>query len=203
MDNILDLKCGFAYTKAMQIGIAKRQFNKNLKEVMLQKGVSNAQIADCVGRKSVSWVSQVINFKTMPSEEEMMKISILLETPEEVIFPPEYQDIYNRLKGVANEISVNITPQMLYSEPSLLLDDNIENTLSNKQTIELALSVLKERERDLLCIRHGLNGESPHTLEECGKRLGVTRERIRQMEAKAHEKIRQSQYIDILPEIVL
>jgi RNA polymerase primary sigma factor len=40
-------------------------------------------------------------------------------------------------------------------------------------------------------MRHGLLDGITHTLEEVGQEFGVTRERIRQIEAKAHEKIRQ------------
>ena len=53
------------------------------------------------------------------------------------------------------------------------------------------LSDLSEKEREILELRHGLADGVQHTLEEVGKQFGVTRERIRQIEAKAHEKIRQ------------
>src|SRR3990167_8738540 len=53
------------------------------------------------------------------------------------------------------------------------------------------LSELSEKERQILEMRHGLLDGITHTLEEVGQQFGVTRERIRQIEAKAHEKIRQ------------
>lgn len=53
------------------------------------------------------------------------------------------------------------------------------------------LSELSEKERQILEMRHGLIDGVTHTLEEVGQQFGVTRERIRQIEAKAHEKIRQ------------
>ncbi len=52
------------------------------------------------------------------------------------------------------------------------------------------LDDLSEKERRILEMRHGLIDGIQHTLEEVGKKFGVTRERIRQIEAKAHEKIR-------------
>lgn len=52
------------------------------------------------------------------------------------------------------------------------------------------LSDLSLKERKILEMRHGLTDGVTHTLEEVGKEFGVTRERIRQIEAKAHEKIR-------------
>jgi len=53
------------------------------------------------------------------------------------------------------------------------------------------LGDLSEKERQILEMRHGLTDGITHTLEEVGQKFGVTRERIRQIEAKAHEKIRQ------------
>ncbi len=53
------------------------------------------------------------------------------------------------------------------------------------------LGSLSEKERKILEMRHGLLDGTYHTLEEVGKEFGVTRERIRQIEAKALEKIRQ------------
>ena len=60
------------------------------------------------------------------------------------------------------------------------------------------LDDLPEKERKILELRHGLTDGVTHTLEEVGKEFGVTRERIRQIEAKAHEKIRQHDKINRL-----
>jgi RNA polymerase primary sigma factor len=53
-----------------------------------------------------------------------------------------------------------------------------------------ALGELSPREQRILCMRFGIGGTTEHTLEEVGKTFGVTRERIRQIEAKALEKLR-------------
>lgn len=60
------------------------------------------------------------------------------------------------------------------------------------------LDDLSEKEKEILALRHGLNDGIQHTLEEVGKMFGVTRERIRQIEAKAHEKIRQHDKVNRL-----
>lgn len=60
------------------------------------------------------------------------------------------------------------------------------------------LNDLPQKERKILEMRHGLLDGYTHTLEEVGKVFGVTRERIRQIEAKAHEKIRQHEKINRL-----
>jgi RNA polymerase primary sigma factor len=59
-----------------------------------------------------------------------------------------------------------------------------------KEQIAAALGVLSDREREVLQMRFGLTDGQDHTLEEVGRFFGVTRERIRQIEAKALRKLR-------------
>jgi RNA polymerase primary sigma factor len=56
-----------------------------------------------------------------------------------------------------------------------------------------ALAQLTPREQRILRMRFGIGEAQDHTLEEVGKVFGVTRERIRQIEAKALEKLRKPQ----------
>ena len=59
-----------------------------------------------------------------------------------------------------------------------------------RKLIDEFLLQLKEREREVVCLRFGLNGEKPHTLQEIATRFGVTKERIRQIEKKAIGKLK-------------
>ena len=59
-----------------------------------------------------------------------------------------------------------------------------------KEQVHLLLGTLDERERRVLELRYGIGGDRARTLEEVGKEFGVTRERIRQIEAKALRKLR-------------
>lgn len=59
-----------------------------------------------------------------------------------------------------------------------------------REQIEGMLEDLTEREKEVLRLRFGLEDGHPYTLEEVGRRFGVTRERIRQIEAKALRKLR-------------
>jgi len=60
-----------------------------------------------------------------------------------------------------------------------------------KEQVKEVLSSLSDREQKILKMRFGLNGSKSHTLEEVGKEFAVTRERIRQIEAKALAKLRK------------
>jgi len=59
-----------------------------------------------------------------------------------------------------------------------------------KENVDEVLNALSDREAKVLKMRFGLNGSRPMTLEEVGQKFGVTRERIRQIEAKALRKLR-------------
>jgi len=69
-------------------------------------------------------------------------------------------------------------------------DQEVSHSILTDQIQEI-LDTLSEKERRILEMRHGLVDGTYHTLEEVGREFGVTRERIRQIEAKALEKIRQ------------
>ncbi|MBP1609270.1 MAG: polymerase, sigma 70 subunit, RpoD [Acidobacteria bacterium] len=67
-----------------------------------------------------------------------------------------------------------------------------------KEKTESVLKTLTPREEQVLKLRFGLGDDNEHTLEEVGKRFLVTRERIRQIEAKALRKLRHSSHNRIL-----
>lgn len=67
-----------------------------------------------------------------------------------------------------------------------------------KEKLNEVLDDLSERERLVIKLRYGIDNEKTQTLEEVGKRFNVTRERIRQIEAKAIKKLRQPKRANIL-----
>jgi len=75
---------------------------------------------------------------------------------------------------------------------TIMPDQTASRTLLKKHVSEI-LEELSPREQRILKIRFGLEDGVTHTLEEVGQEFGVTRERIRQIEAKALEKIRNQQ----------
>lgn len=67
--------------------------------------------------------------------------------------------------------------------------DEVVEKLDEHQVIEQLLSTLPERDANVIRLRYGLSDEPPLTLEQVGQRYGVTRERIRQIQAKAERNL--------------
>jgi RNA polymerase primary sigma factor len=63
---------------------------------------------------------------------------------------------------------------------------------SFEDQIRAMVGELEPKEREVIKMRFGLDGEEPRTLQEIGEALGLSRERIRQIESKAKEKLRRS-----------
>ncbi len=61
-----------------------------------------------------------------------------------------------------------------------------------REEIENLIEVLNERERKIINMRFGLNGHEPTTLREIGKIMGLSKERIRQIEDKALEQLHKA-----------
>jgi RNA polymerase primary sigma factor len=70
------------------------------------------------------------------------------------------------------------------------LPDEVAEVEMRKATLQRVLGTLSARERRVLELRYGLNGEHPRTLDEVGKTFNVTRERIRQIENQSLKKLR-------------
>lgn len=71
--------------------------------------------------------------------------------------------------------------------------NEVDNRVGFLQVAE-AMTYLTTRERDVLTLRYGLDGISPRTLTTCGALLGVTRERVRQIELRALDRLRTDSF---------
>lgn len=93
------------------------------------------------------------------------------------------------LESPVGEEEDSVLSEFIEDEKTLSPDQAVSRELLKDQ-IRAVLNDLTEREQKILELRFGLTDDVTHTLEEVGKVFGVTRERIRQIEAKALEKIR-------------
>jgi RNA polymerase sigma factor (sigma-70 family) len=80
--------------------------------------------------------------------------------------------------------------------------EELVGALARREAIEELLDRLSRREAAILRLRYGLTDEQPRTLKEIGDRIGLTRERVRQIEAEALRKLRGPEYADALRALV-
>lgn len=128
----------------------------------------------------------------------------LEELAEGVMMKP--QDLIKFLREIPNVISMDSTA--VDADEDLFLRDVITDNESDPLAevekkaldgeLEKLLDSLNERERIVVMHRFGLGDLKPYTLEEIGKLLGVTRERVRQIEVQALEKLRNPRRSEVL-----
>jgi RNA polymerase primary sigma factor len=76
------------------------------------------------------------------------------------------------------------------ADESAPLPDELAETALQREALRTILGALSERERRVLELRYGLDGQQPRTLDEVGRAFNVTRERIRQIEHQGLKKLR-------------
>jgi RNA polymerase primary sigma factor len=130
-----------------------------------------------------------VELERPPTTEELaQKTSLTAEEVEEL------------LKVAGDDLSLSTA---VGEEGSLELGDTLEQDTipsvelemmrsSFEEQIRALVAELDEKEREVIRMRFGLDGEEPRTLQEIGEELGLSRERIRQIESKAKEKLRRS-----------
>ena len=121
---------------------------------------------------SVSELAEALDM----TEDKVMEIMQIAREPASLETPIGEEDDSNLGDFVAD--SNVVTPE-----------GNVESVML-REHIDALLGDLKERERQVIVLRFGLEDGHPRTLEEVGKEFNVTRERIRQIEAKALRKLR-------------
>ena len=123
-----------------------------------------------------------------PTQDEMSKA---LEIPQK------------KLKIIRRAVKAFASPtQMPMSEDSISLSELLEDDKTPRpeeavfnddelQSIMRLLDEIDSREAEILRLRYGLDGDGPMTLKDIGKQVGLTRERVRQIEKEALEKLNQ------------
>ncbi len=126
-----------------------------------------------------------------PTIEELAK-ELEME-PEKVEYVIKIkQDISSLDAGVGRdgEDEDSVLGDFIEDEDSTTPEESAANQLLKEQ-VQSVLSTLSEREQKIIKMRFGLENGKSHTLEEVGQEFAVTRERIRQLEAKALAKLRK------------
>jgi RNA polymerase primary sigma factor len=100
------------------------------------------------------------------------------------------QDISSLDASIRDDEEDSVLADFIEDEDTISPEDSATNQLLKEQ-VKNVLSALSEREQKIIKLRFGLEDGKQHTLEEVGQEFSVTRERIRQIEAKALAKLRK------------
>lgn len=127
--------------------------------------------------------------KRIPSDEELAKkLKISPEKVEQINF--WMSSTTSSLEAPIGEDDENQISDLVEDKNAIAPDAGIVRLL-NKERLDNLLEVMSEREREILDLRFGLTHPKPQTLAEVAKKLGVSRERIRQIEEAALRKLRK------------
>ncbi len=129
---------------------------------------------------------------------ELERMPTVAELAERTALPPA--EVEQLLLAAGDDVSLSAA---VGDDGSLELGDTLEQDSVPSAEVEMIrssferriqgmVSGLDEKEREVIRMRFGLDGEEPKTLQEIGEEMGLSRERIRQIESRAKEKLRRS-----------
>jgi len=171
-----------------RVGMKVRVFNWSLDRAIKAKGWTRLQAAKACGihfTTLMHWLA----FRSYPRENKRLDASIVLGVSDEILFPDELKGI--RIAKQPEPMSFGREEAMALGLCSQEVDpEQVAIQASLQDSLQEAMQGLREREKLVLKLRFGLEGEESLTLEEVGAILGVHRERIRQIQAKALRKLR-------------
>lgn len=172
--------------------------NARLVDVRKELGMLQPVMAQAVG-VSQDRLRNIENLRAVPTEEEICRIACVLEKPIDYLFPEELLSavkagVFSRRKVELNAPQViSLTEAqrrgMLTYDGETEIIEGLDRKLLAERIHEV-VGTLAPREQRVIRLRFGLDGEQPRTLEEVGREFGVTRERIRMMEAEALRRLR-------------
>lgn len=127
--------------------------------------------------------------KRMPTDLEISKkIKLPSDKIEQINFWMATST--SSLESPIGEDNENSVSDLVEDKTTAAPDAGIEK-LMDKERVENLLELMSDRERDILDMRFGLTDAKPHTLAEVATKLGVSRERIRQIEEAALKKLKK------------
>lgn len=174
------------------LGVRTSIYNGKMRELRKKTGMSQYEIDDMFDMPKGT-ISRIETFKDYPTYEKLEDIAVLLGSTIEILFPEWLRE--QRLKISSYDATVMVEKLTLDSPEVLMLEapDTLDlyDTELMKEELHKILGALSDREQTILTMRFGLDGMGEHTLQEVGDEFGVTKDRIRQIEAKALSKLRK------------
>jgi len=141
-------------------------------------------------------VSKYSKMKSNLEKQTQMSVSISDMAEKMNLEPEKLEEYVNAFQGsLSLDEKINSDSTKETTLLDMLADENINATAfaeyeNLKSTLRDALGVLKEREKDVVVLRYGLDSNSKKTVEEIGKMYGITKECVRQTEIRAIKRLK-------------
>jgi len=184
-----------------RLGLKQRLYNWNMRIAREVKGWRQADLANASGIGAAT-ISQIETLRYFPKRNQAERIAEVLGQTIESLFPEWLKEFKLKELPKAIEdrcISLEEAIKRHLIAPELLLETNIgwgetpediEKRVGLGRLIPEVLETLTPRERKVIELRFGLDDGGSRTLAEVGGEFNITRDRIRQIEAKALRKLR-------------
>lgn len=168
--------------------IRARLITKNfeVEERRKLKGMTQAEFAEAVGMNT-NRLQKIEQMRIKPTADEAKSIALELDTQVDILFPKGYEKVVEVFANIGDKV-LDYTPPMLdqgFDEVRLL------EQADAKRSVEYLMerAKLSPRETQVVVLR-----SEGDTLEQVATKMDVTRERIRQIEARGLEKMRHVDY---------
>lgn len=175
-------------------GVKHQAFNAELRKRREARGLTQKELAEILGFGE-STICLIETFRCFPSEYRQKVLSDFFGVGKEMLFPKWIASFKLARSSYTTEhiITERLLPQVIETLSLSTGMEDVEEAVDRdflKREVKKVLSKLSDREAKVLKLRFGLEGNRQMNLEETGKVFGVTRERIRQIEAHALRKMR-------------
>lgn len=149
--------------------------------------VANDGLLESIDRFDLEQDIKLISYSKWWIMQKMQNAITKKNRMPESDIPGDHEDQYDDEEPDA---PAKKTKQSAYEEYFVIDDDNLEDEKNAMKFIEGIMSVLSEREADIVNMYYGRKGYRENTLEDIGKKYNLTKERVRQIMETAFKKIR-------------
>ncbi len=176
--------------------------NYTLEKARKKNNLNQTQLAKILDMSTYRY-NLIETCRTYPNDWEIKAITKYTKIKESVLFPQWLLDFSTKwgkekTTRIIPNTQISIASKEILSLPSSSLEEIIKETDNNitKATFQKVFpKILTKKEQEIIEYRYGLKGNVNYTLEETGRMFGITRERVRQIEAKTIEKLRERKEI--------
>ncbi len=178
---------------AIEIGIKAIPYNLAMRQARREANLTQGQLSEMTGIHP-SQISGIERLCQPVNERQATEIALVLGYDIDYLFPLETRQFRSvQTRSIEFVTIVESLDALPLEELETLCLPNPERVFESKELTEMIRTTVKTlplREQAILNYKFGLDGQEPMTLEAIGDKMGITRERIRQIQDRAMRRLR-------------